>query len=273
MAETKTLSITHVTTYTYDAPVFYALQQLRLIPRTGHGQRVLKWNSTVTGGTKQLFFTDQFVNHSELVRVDSGASRVEIVSEGVVEVEDRQGVIGRQTAGFAPLWLFEESTPRTAAGNNVRHLAAQVRQETEDASEIDRLHHLSRAIAEAVRYEKGQTDSETTAEMALTAGQGVCQDHAHVMIAAARHLGHPARYISGYLLMDDQVTQDASHAWCEVWTDALGWIGFDVSNGICPDARYVRVATGRDYADAAPIMGIRQGAGGEDLHVSLQVQQ
>ena len=48
---------------------------------------------------------------------------------------------------------------------------------------------------------------------------------------------------------------------------------FDVSNGICPDARYVRVATGRDYRDAAPILGIRQGAGQEELQVSLQVQQ
>ncbi len=273
MADTRTLAITHVTTYRYDTPVFYALQQLRLIPRSGHGQRVIEWGSTIRGGTKQLAFTDQFVNHSELVRVDSGATQIEIVSQGVVEIEDRQGVIGRQTSGYAPLWLFEVPTPRTAAGNSIRHLAAQVRAETEDADEIDRLHHLSAAIARAVAYETGRTDSDTTAEMALAAGHGVCQDHAHIMIAAARQLGHPARYISGYLLMDGRVTQDASHAWCEVWTAHLGWIGFDVSNGICPDARYVRVATGRDYADAAPIMGIRQGAGGEDLHVTLQVQQ
>jgi len=74
-------------------------------------------------------------------------------------------------------------------------------------------------------------------------------------------------------MMDGQVAQDASHAWCEVWIESLGWVGFDVSNGISPDDRYVRVAIGRDYHDAAPILGIRQGAGNEDLHVSLQVQQ
>ena len=93
------------------------------------------------------------------------------------------------------------------------------------------------------------------------------------MIAAARLLGYPARYVSGYLLMDGQTHQDATHAWCEIWTKGLGWVGFDVSNGISPDARYVRVATGRDYADAAPILGIRHGQGAENLHVSLQVQQ
>jgi len=187
-------------------------------------------------------------------------------------LEDRHGVVGGH-AGFAPLWLFCEPTPLTAAGNHVRQLASRVRAETAEMEEIPALHALAGEIARVVRYETGQTHSQTTAEMALSAGHGVCQDHAHIMIAVARQLGRPARYVSGYLFMDGQEAQDASHAWCEVWTEALGWVGFDVSNGISPDARYVRVATGRDYTDAAPIMGIRQGPGQEALHVCLQVQQ
>lgn len=272
MGDGMKLSITHVTTYTYDVPVHYALQQLRLIPRSGHGQTVLDWSSTISGGEKQLTFDDQFVNHTELVKVETGATRIEIVSQGTVEVEDRNGVVGTHS-GFAPLWLFKGSTAMTAPGNHVRQLAGKMRAEHAQLDEIALLHQLSAEIAGLVRYETGRTDSETTAEMALTAGHGVCQDHAHIMIAVARQLGHPARYVSGYLFMDGQVAQDASHAWCEIWTEALGWIGFDVSNGICPDARYVRVATGRDYRDAAPILGIRQGAGQEELQVSLQVQQ
>jgi len=272
MSDLIKLSITHVTTYTYDTPVHYALQQLRLVPRTGHGQKVIEWRSTIEGGAKQLSFEDTFVNHTELVKVNPGATRIEIRSEGVVEVEDRAGVVGTHS-GFAPLWLFLEPTAMTAIGNQVRQFAAAVRDDTKELDDIDRLHVLSTKIAENVAYETGTTDSRTTAEMALGAGQGVCQDHAHIMIAAARHMGYPARYVSGYLLMDGQVDQDASHAWCEVWTTTLGWVGFDVSNGISPDARYVRVATGRDYVDAAPIMGLRQGPGREDLHVALQVQQ
>ena len=115
--------------------------------------------------------------------------------------------------------------------------------------------------------------AESTAEDALAAGRGVCQDHAHVFVAAARHLGHPARYVSGYLMLDDRVEQDASHAWAEVWIEGLGWVGFDVSNGISPDERYVGVARGLDYRDAAPISGVRFGSGEEELHVSVQVQQ
>ena len=83
----------------------------------------------------------------------------------------------------------------------------------------------------------------------------------------------PARYVSGYLMLDDGPVQDASHAWAEAHVDGIGWIGFDVSNAISPDARYVRVATGLDYLDAAPISGLRFGPGSETLNVDIEVQQ
>jgi len=100
----------------------------------------------------------------------------------------------------------------------------------------------------------------------------VCQDHAHIFIGAARAAGIPARYISGYLMMDDRIDQEATHAWAEAHVEGLGWVGFDVSNGICPDPRYVRVATGSDYRDAAPITGISIGATAEVLTVGVAVE-
>jgi transglutaminase-like putative cysteine protease len=86
-------------------------------------------------------------------------------------------------------------------------------------------------------------------------------------------MGFPARYVSGYLMMNDRVEQDASHAWAEAHVPGLGWVGFDVSNGISPDDRYVRLATGLDYRNAAPVSGMRIGASTESMDVSLQVQQ
>jgi transglutaminase-like putative cysteine protease len=128
-------------------------------------------------------------------------------------------------------------------------------------------------VLDAVAYETGHTDAATTAEDALAKGKGVCQDHAHLFIGAARLLGVPARYVSGYLMMNDRTDQDAGHAWAEAHVDGLGWVGFDVSNGIGPDARYVRVASGRDYAEAAPVTGISWGESGSTLSVSLAVEQ
>ncbi len=125
----------------------------------------------------------------------------------------------------------------------------------------------------ALPYRGGITDTETSAGEALSGAGGVCQDHSHIFLAAARHLGIPARYVSGYLLIDGVTDQSASHAWVEAHVDGLGWVGFDVSNGISPDNRYIRVATGFDYQDAAPITGLSYGARDESMVVSLRVEQ
>jgi transglutaminase-like putative cysteine protease len=139
--------------------------------------------------------------------------------------------------------------------------------------DLDRAHALMSAIAETVIYEVGASDAGWSAEEALTEGRGVCQDHAHVFIACAREMGLPARYVSGYLLLDDRVDQDAMHAWVEAYLPGLGWVGFDCSNCISPDQRYVRVATGMDYHDAAPVRGTRQGGAAETLDVAIEVAQ
>ena len=264
------LTISHTTQYHYDAPVHYGLQQLRLTPKSRAGQTVHSWKTVVEGGRKQLEYDDQHNNHVELVSFDDGRSEIVIRCEGVVETTDTSGIIGTH-GGFAPLWLFLRSTPLTRAGNNVRKLVKAA--SGDEREEVARLHALSAAIGELVKYETGKTHAATTAEEAIEHGHGVCQDHAHVFLAAARSMGVPARYVSGYLMMNDRVDQDASHAWVEAHVDGIGWIGFDVSNGISPDERYVRVATGLDYNEAAPVSGMRLGPGNESMVVTLQVQQ
>ena len=74
-------------------------------------------------------------------------------------------------------------------------------------------------------------------------------------------------------MMNDRITQDATHAWAEIFIPHLGWTGFDVSNQISPDDRYVRVATGLDYSEAAPISGLTLGGQNESISVDVQVQQ
>jgi transglutaminase-like putative cysteine protease len=53
----------------------------------------------------------------------------------------------------------------------------------------------------------------------------------------------------------------------------LGWVGFDPSNGCSPTERYVRTGVGLDYADAAPVRGVRRGLPGHSLHVRVHVQE
>ena len=101
---------------------------------------------------------------------------------------------------------------------------------------------------------------------------GVCQDHVHIFLSCIRQLGFPGRYVSGYLMLDDTNIQDASHAWAEVYIEHLGWVGFDISNSISPDNRYVKLAVGFDYSDVIPISGIRVGDSDEKINTKIIIE-
>ena len=266
---TTTLQIRHATTYRWDAPISYALQQIRLTPKNRSGQKVREWATHIDGGKIEVEFDDAHANRTQLVSVEPGRREVTIVAEGRVDIDDEHGIIGQQ-GGYMPLWMFLRPTDRTRRGPGTLALARQVRDTTD---QLGQLHELSAAIRDKVAYATGTTEVTMTAEEAVQNGTGVCQDHAHIFVTAARLLDRPARYVSGYLKMDGVEQQDATHAWAEAYVDGIGWVGFDISNGISPDERYVRVATGLDYGDAAPISGIRRGAGTESLTVELTVSQ
>jgi transglutaminase-like putative cysteine protease len=262
------LHIRHTTSYRYDAPVRYALQRVRLVPLSGPTQKVRDWSLSIEGAREEVRFVDHLANDTRLLSVEGDPHTIEIVAEGHVETLDDTGVYGMQY-GFAPLWLFLRQTGLTAPGPGVEAILGGL----QEGKELDRLHGLIDAIREKVAYVTGSTHVETTAEEAIAQGEGVCQDHAHIFICAARALGFPARYVSGYLMMDGVSDQVATHAWAEAHVDGLGWVGFDVSNGISPDERYVRLAVGLDYRDAMPVSGIRTGQASEELAVHISVQQ
>jgi len=271
---TMTLSIQHTTHYAFAQPVVHALQRLRLTPKETQGQNIAYWSMTFDNAYAELQYDDQHFNHVTLIGLAPGAREVTVTCAGVVETEDNAGVIGRHS-GHLPLWSFLRQTPLTRPGTKLRALLREAQGAgSGSAAEapLDFLHALSGLIRDRIAYETGRTHSATTAEEAVGHGAGVCQDHAHIFIGAARASGIPARYVSGYLMMDDRVEQEATHAWAEAHVADLGWVGFDVSNGICPDPRYVRLATGSDYRDAAPVTGISFGsAAAEVLSVAVAV--
>ncbi|MEM1053609.1 MAG: transglutaminase family protein, partial [Pseudomonadota bacterium] len=218
----------------------------------------------------ELQYEDQNYNTVTLIAVEPGSSEVTVTCRGKVETQDSAGVIGRHS-GHLPLWSFIGQTELTKPGPQMRSLVRDVGRPKRAGLEF--LHDLSAHIASSVAYAKGATGAATPAEEAVSAGEGVCQDHTHIFIGAARMHDVPARYVSGYLMMNDRIEQEASHAWAEAHIEGLGWVGFDVSNGISPDPRYVRVATGRDYRDAAPVTGITFGSTEQVLTVDVEVQQ
>ena len=263
------LSIRHTSKYQYDGPILYAVQRLRLRPQSVAGQTVRSWDVKVEGAAPEVSYVDGFGNRTELVRYIREFQEIVITAEGVVETEDRAGVFGSMQ-GFAPIWIFDRTTPLTQAGAGIAELAQSLPQ---DAKRLAKLHQLMDTISDRMTFQSGATNINTSAEDALTQGTGVCQDYAHIFIAAARLLKIPARYVSGYLMRDETVEQTAGHAWAEAHVDGLGWVGFDATNNMCPNDKYVRIGCGLDYRDAAPVSGIRIGRAAETLAVEVNVEQ
>ena len=264
------LRVDHETRYSYEAPVAYGLQQVRLRPKDTRGQKVMDWAITVDGGQTELRYDDHNGNCVDLIGIEPGRTETSIRCVGLIDNSASDGVLGAHQ-GFLPLWHFKRSSDLTKAGEGVRGILEKLGDA--DPGDVGTGHRLSEAILDAVAYEGGNTHTGTTAEEAIAGGTGVCQDHAHIFCSAARVLGLPARYVSGYLMMNDRVEQDASHAWAEAHFDGIGWVGFDISNGYSPDDRYIRIATGIDFREAAPVAGMRMGGNDEGVLVSLRVEQ
>lgn len=265
------LAIRHTTHYDFGQPVAHALQRLRLTPKETQGQRIIDWHMELHNAHRELEYDDQNFNTVTLVGVSPGTTEVTVTCHGTVETQDQAGVIGRHS-GHLPLWSFLRQTPLTKPGVKLRALLRELPNRDDDEP-LGFLHALSDLVRERVIYQTGTTGVGTTAEEAVQHGFGVCQDHSHIFIGAARASGIPARYISGYLMMDDRINQEATHAWAEAHVEGLGWVGFDISNGISPDPRYVRVATGHDYRDAAPVTGISFGVADQVLRVAVAVER
>jgi transglutaminase-like putative cysteine protease len=264
------IRVRHVTRYVYTERARYTVQSLRLTPAPFKSQRIAEWQVSVPGCAKPLEFRDGFGNTMQLVTVSRPHSELAIEAGGTVETEDRSGVV-EGLPKIVPTRVFLRETPQTRPDAAIRALA-----ETASGNDtIERLHNLSDAVRDRVAYVAGITDAHTGAAEALADGKGVCQDHAHIFISAARTLGIPARYVTGYLVLDDPGPEPASahHAWAEAHVESLGWVGFDVANRICPTDRYVRLASGLDAGYTAPIVGSRLGGGSERLDVSVAVQQ
>lgn len=261
------LTVNHVTRYKYDAPMRSAVQSLRLFPSRFTGQRVLDWKVEVKGGIRGGAFRDGAGDRVEGWSVRGPLTEVAVTVNGTVETEDMSGVL-RGHRETVPPTVYLRDTLATEADRSIRDLAETAVAGVEDG--LDRAHRLSEAVASAVLYRPGVTQAHTSAAEALQLGVGVCQDHAQVLIAAARSVDLPARYVSGYLYATgDGSLHEAAHAWAEIHVGDLGWVGFDAANSCCPNALYVRLGSGYDARDAAPIRGLAIGAGAESLDVTV----
>ena len=248
------ISIDHTTHYTYERPVRYSTQYLRLVPKSSSRQRVLQWQLDTPAPPLEL--SDGYGNILHVLTIDKPVSEIVIRSSGIVETSssiDEQG----DDPKLSPL-LFLRPTALTRADDGMVEFAEQFRRRS---GTLIGLRDLASAILSRLPFQPGVTEVHSTAEEAFAARNGVCQDHAHVFIGCCRHLGVPARYVSGYIYSAGHAESAiASHAWAEAWV-VDRWRSFDITNNRPAGAHHIRLAIGADYLEASPVRGVRSGGG------------
>jgi len=265
------LSIRHQITYGFETPATAVVQTLRLTPRNYEGQHVVRWRLDVDRNCRLRSSEDAFGNLTHVFAAEGPIETLTVLVEGEVDTMDNAGVVRSTVERFPPA-LYLRNTDLTAPDLDIGAYAEAIIADS-PGDVLAQLHTLLAALHEDMSYERGPRDSMTTAAETFRLKRGASHDLAHVFLVAARHLGIPARYVSGYYRRDDEAepASDGGHAWVEAHVPGLGWVGFDPSTGVSTTDRHIRLASALDYLGAAPVRGTHYGGGGETLDISAVV--
>lgn len=285
--------ISHRTSYAYRQPVAQSHHIMHLEPRLTPRQTLVSHNVLIQPApVTQSRIVDTFGNNTAMLRIDEPHTEFIVHARSTVEL---------QPAVFVDLEAtvpWEQTTSRAIAPDGLRDLdVLQLIYRTKqtpigpEIAEFARVSFwpgrpvlagamaLTRRIFEEFEFDPTATDISTPVAQVLAKRRGVCQDFAHLSLAALRALGVPARYVSGYLLTRPPPGQqklkgvDASHAWIAVWAPETGWVDFDPTNGVIPSLDHITIAWGRDYDDICPVSGVLLGGGAQTMSVAVDVDQ
>ena len=256
--------------YEYTAPIRELNHRLVVIPpeRFGDQRRVRHQLSVDADGVRFENRNDRFGNMVVDVFAPQVSEGIEFVAE--VSIERHAEEPNRLPDGWLADGYLLEPSPLTAADDRIRKAAQALAGEAEWGLPL--ADSINDWVYQSMTYQHGVTGVRTTAAEALEIGSGVCQDFAHVMLAACRACGLPSRYVSGHLL-----GQGGSHAWVEVVLPTKDGTGdaiastFDPTHASRGGLGYVTIAVGRDYSDVAPTSGTYVSSGRGRLFTSKRV--
>ena len=264
--------VVHRTRYTYDSAVSLSYGQSCLLPRDFEAQTCLSSLLTISPkpsderervdfyGNRVSYFNvtepHEALEITATSRVSVAADRSAVPDAGGVTIHDAKP----DYQGNLEAIHYLLDSKRAAADERVRAFAAECLDPSDPI--IDGLGALCSKIYESFGFDATTTTVTSTVDDLFEHGAGVCQDFAHLAVAALRAHGIPARYVSGYLEtvpppgVAKLVGADVSHAWASAMLPDGHWIDLDPTNDQFVDDRYVTTGWGRDYADVPPLKGV-----------------
>ncbi|WP_296611489.1 transglutaminase family protein [Sphingomonas sp.] len=284
--------IRHVTRFDYGRPVAFARCNLRLKPILWSGQRVERYELTITpaGETRPALAEAGLANLTRLV-VTERVRTLTIESVSRVVVDRPVPVPQPDDPTLAGVAAFARANRDLSPAGPSAYLypsplipldadiAAWCAQDLDpDRNALEAGIALARRIQREFAFDPAATLVDTPPREAFLKRRGVCQDLTQIMITGLRAAGLPAAYVSGYIRtipppgQERLIGADATHAWVMLWCGpARGWVGVDPTNGIWMAGDHIIMAMGRDYAEIAPIDGIVLGSGAQKMDVSVDV--
>lgn len=280
-------SIRHVTRFSYDAPVSESLMEVRMQPRSEGAQRCLRFELGVSPRARVLAYLDHLGNsvhhfdtpprHPELTVTARAQVQLDPMPAAPAAIDPSTWTELRHIASRGDQWDFLQPSRFAAWTPALVEYADAARASHSDAADpLSAMRALMAAVHHQFEYVPKSTRVDSPIDDALAARRGVCQDFAHIMIAAGRRLGVPCRYVSGYIAPRPkgdrtELVTSATHAWVEALMPGLGWVGLDPTNNVEAGLRHIRVAVGRDYADVPPTRGVFKGGAKSVLAVAVEV--
>ena len=289
----KTFTISHRTSYRYATPVLQSQHVVHLAPRAMQRQTVIRHSLLIEPAPASRFDRiDYFGNPTSILIVEEEHRELVVLSRGSVTVEAAPLL---DLAASPPWEQVADAAVRAGGARDLEVLqfACASRHTPPSRNLLDfavpsfpigrpvleGAYDLTRRIFADFKFDAAATDVSTPVETVLKTRRGVCQDFAHLMLAALRARGLPARYVSGYLLTRPPPGKvklqgsDASHAWVSVWAPGVGWVDFDPTNGLLPADEHITVAYGRDYDDVSPVSGVLLGGSDQVLSIAVDVAE
>jgi transglutaminase-like putative cysteine protease len=277
------LHLLHRTTFIYAGSARDSFNEARLCPVDDATQSRRQFTLRTTPVVETRDYRDFYGNIVHYFDVATPHKKLVIEAESEMETTPN---VARQPVPAVPVAELDTCPERELYAeflneSNYVPEAVELWREAQDAIAGERFTvwadaiRIGRHVYKTFTYKPNSTGVNTRATDALKQRTGVCQDFAHVMLGMCRSIGIPARYVSGYFFNQHRRPGEveASHAWVEVMIPGYGWSAFDPTHDRAADERYVKVATGRDYADIRPVSGTYRGAPTRELKVEVFVSR
>lgn len=281
-------AVRHVTTYLYRRKVHFGEHRLMFRPRDSYDQRLLTESLvTIPEPAAVRWVHDVFGNCVAMVSFDKPAKELRLETNITLEhtadiavdlvIDDEARTYPFH---FDPLELpdlkplIERHCPDPTGA--VEHWARQFLKAGSSTDTGHLLMTLCYAIRESFAYRRRSGRGIQLPIETLELKSGTCRDFALLMMEAARALGLPARFVSGYIFVPDRdgsqtLGGGSTHAWCQIYLPGAGWVEFDPTNGIVGSRDLIRVAVARDPRQAIPLTGSYDGNADDYLDMDVQV--